>query len=364
MDLATALGVAALIASGLSGVGGAVEPGADGGQQPCSDDPDVLQPAAPGSTGVVVLASAATYEGRVVAIGGGKLALKPSEGTGEIIFLPASEVRGVVEVVVSQGTPEGAGARQVRVVLEGGCVVGGYLADAAPGTVALEWPGLGRREFPDSHVKRIIPVRKAAAGVEARERYLEAPSAMLMRAGTVRIVSNEATHLMAVVGVTDFLSLEVGSALPVLHTEPYGANGQAAVRAGISLHRLVHLAAGAHVTVSAGGYTSAFLSATATVGSPEASLTVHAGPMFPGANRFGSFGEVGLALAGSVRIPWLDVVGETWVSKAFDEYDAWFALAGRIRGPRLMVDLGLATTLDRGQVLPWVGLTMEVAPWN
>jgi hypothetical protein len=365
VDLASALGVAALIALRLSGAGRAPEAGAELRQHPCSDDPDLLQPATPGSTGVVVLTSAATYEGRVVAVGGGKLALKPSEGTGEIVFLPASEVRGLVEVVLSSDTLwSGGGVREVRVVLDGACVVGGHLVEAAPGTVALESPGLGRREFPDPQVKRIIPVRQAVARVEARERYLEAPSAMLMRAGTLRIASNEATHLMAVVGVTDFLSLEVGSALPVLYTEPYGANGQAAIRAGISVHRLLHLAAGAHASLSAGGYASVFLSGTITVGSPAGSLTVHAGPMFPGANQVGDFGEVGLALAGSVRTPWFDLVGESWVSKGLDGYDAWLALAGRVRGPRLVLDLGLATTSSRGQVLPWVGLSMDVIPWN
>lgn len=364
VDLATALGVATLIASGPSTIGEAPEQGANQAQRACDDDPGLLRPATQGATGVVILASAETHEGRVVAIGGGKLALKPSEGTGEIIFLPASAVRGLVEVVVSRDTPLSGGGREVRVVLDGGCVVGGRLVDAVPGMVALESPGLGRREFPDSRVKTVIPLRKAAEGVDAWERYLEVPSAMPMRPGAVRIASNEATHLMAAVGVTDFLSLEAGTALPVLHGEPYGANAMTAVRAGLSVSPILHLAAGAHVYLSQGGSVSAFLSGTATVGGPEASLTLHAGPMFPGANQLGNFGAVGLALAGSLRTPWFDLIGESWASRAFDEYDAWFALAGRIRGPHVMLDLGLATTLDRGQLLPWVGLTMEVAPWR
>ncbi len=363
MHLAAALAFIGLLASSSPGTEEPARPAA-AIPAPCADDPDLLEPVTPGATGVLVLTSSKTYQGRVVAVGGGKVAFKLAEGAGEIIYLPASEVRGIVPIEVLGARSREGGPPEVRVVLTGGCVVGGRLAEAEPGTVALESPGSGRRELSASDVKQVMPLRAPAGLRETRQRYLEVPSAMLGRGGEMQVSSIEGTHLLAVVGLTDFLTLEAGSALPMLHTEPYGANGQAAARAGVSMGRLLHLAAGAHVSMSGNGYTSAFLSATVTVGRPEANLTIHAGPMFPGANRLGNLGDVGMALAGSFRTPAFDVVGETWVSRALDRTDALFALAGRLREPGVTLDVGLATTLSRKEIIPWLGLTMDVTLWS
>lgn len=340
-------------------------PGAEGAaatRGPWHDDPGVLREPEPGLAGTVVVADGKTYDGRIESIDQGKIVVRLDADTA--VITSVQRVRGVIEEkMLPYGSEARRGGPEVRVVLVDGSVVGGCLVESGGGRMALESPGIGRREFEDSQVKRVIRFPEAARPVEARSRYLEAPSAFLLRRGEIHVASTDVVHVTAGMGATDFLAVSVGSVVPVLQADAYQSNLQGSVRAGLTLARALRVAGGVHFTVSGGGKSAGYLSATATYGVPAAHMTLHAGPMFPGANLLGEFGDLGLALCGSLTVArWVDVVSENWVSRSQGDTNALLALAARLRFGRAAFDVGASLAAREAAVRPWVGVTLDVTP--
>lgn len=331
-------------------------------QGPWRDDPGVVREAEPGLSGVVLIVDGTMYDGRIASLEGGKVTVRVDQST--TVVARTERVRGVVEeVVLPYGTTSRHGAPEARLVLDDGSVVGGRLVESGPGGLVLDSPATGRREFDPARVKRVIRFSEAMRPMEPSPRYLEAPSAFLPRPGEIHIASTDVVHLTAAVGATDFLVVSAGTVVPALRADDYGSNVQAAVRAGLTVTDLWRVAAGVHVTASDRGKAAGYLSATATFGSPAAHVTLHAGPTFPGANLLGDFGDLGIALCGSLTVaPWADLVSENWVSRSQGNTDAFLALAGRFRFGRGAFDLGASVVAREGTVRPWLGITVDVTP--
>lgn len=336
--------------------------GAASASGPWQDDPGLLREPEPGLAGTVVIVDGTTYDGRIESIDQGKVAVWIDAETS--VVTSVRRVRGVIEEeTLPHGSQARRGGPEVRLVLADGSVVGGCLVESGRGRMTLESPGIGRREFEASQVKRVIRFPEAARPVEARARYLEAPSAFLLRPGEIHVASTDVVHLAAMVGATEFLTVSVGSVVPALRARAYESNLQGTVRAGLALAEWLRIAGGAHLTVSGGGKAAGYLSATATYGAPAAHVTLHAGPMFPGANLLGEFGDLGLALCGSLTVaPWVDVVSENWVSRSQGDTNALLALAGRLRTGRAAFDVGASLAAREATVRPWLGITVDVTP--
>lgn len=373
--------VAATLLAGPAGVASNVAPQADpaptSGKPPVAgagagaeasaedrwhDDPGVLSRPETGLSGVVLTVDGATYDGRVEAVDGGKVTVRLDATT--TVVTRTERVRGVIEeVVLPYGTSARAGGPEVRLVLDDGSVVGGRLVETGPGRMVLDSPAQGRREFEASRVKRVVRFAEAMRPIEPSPRYLEAPSAFLQRSGEIHFASTNILHLTGAVGALGFLAVSAGTVIPALRADDYGANVQGAVRAGLAVAELWRVAAGVHVTVSDRGKAAGYLSATATYGAPAAHLTLHAGPTFPGANLLGDFGDLGVALCGSLTVaPWADLVSENWVSRSQGNTDALLALAGRFRSGRAALDAGISVATRETTVRPWLGLTVDATP--
>jgi len=323
-----------------------------------------IEPPRQGRTGWLFLTEGRIRAGRIKAIDGNSVTLQVDDET--TVVVRADVVRGFIdrEALGSEWVPYRSlrDKEMARVLTSDGQVRQGELLErgrahaviaTADGPVRVEEPQL----------LMVLPLRERMRPVEGRPRYLEAPSAFLQRQGEIHLTAAMIVHLTGTYGATDWLAVSAGSAVPALHAAPYGANGQAAVRGGLELLPGLRAAGGLHLSAAASGRTAGFLSATATWEGERGHLSLHAGPMFPGANRLGRFGDVGLALAGSFNLrEELDVIGEGWLSRSTGQTDALIAAAGRIRLGRAALDLGAAMATSKGQPFPWVGFTWDATP--
>jgi hypothetical protein len=317
-----------------------------------------------GRTGWLFLTEGRVRAGRIKAVDANSVTLEVDAETTSVIR--ADVVRGFVdrEALGSEWVPYRSlrGKRLARALTADGRVLQGELLERGP-THAVLATAEGTERLEEPALLAVILLRERMRPVEARPRYLEAPSAFLQHQGELHLTSAMVVHLTGTYGATDWLAASAGSAIPALHASPYGANGQASARAGLELLPGLRAAGGLHVSAAASGRTAGFLSATATWAGERGHLSLHAGPMFPGANRLGRFGDRGLALAGSLTLlEDLDVVGEGWLSRSQGKTDGLIAAAGRYRLGRAALDLGAAMAVSKGQPFPWVGFTWDATP--
>jgi hypothetical protein len=322
------------------------------------DDPGLLERVADRQDGVLVLADGMAVPGRVVVVGGDRVSLR--DASGRVRQFRVAAVRGLVRDVVPHGTLP---AREsiVRVVLRDASVVGGRLVERTASGVVVESPASGRRELAAADVSAVIPVREEPRTIDLAPRHVAAPSAFLLRRGEALVAVANVVDLSASVGVREWLAVSAGTVLPALHAWAYGSNAYASARAGYVVRDWIRVAVGLHGTVGDGGRAAGYLSGTVTLGPRAAHLTLHAGPTFGGASRLAELGDVGVALCGTVELPrGFAITSETWASRAFGRTDTLSALAGRYRLWRGAVDAGAVWSARRGELLPWLGLALDV----
>ncbi|BDG01884.1 hypothetical protein [Anaeromyxobacter oryzae] len=319
-----------------------------------------LDPVADGQDGVVVLRDGRTVRGHVIVVAGGKVSVR--DEAGKVHVLKLDEVLGLLHDVAKHGAVAAGDAPEVQVVLRDGSVVAGRVVERGPEGLVVENAG-GRRALAETDVAQVIPMREEPRPFRPAPRHLAAPSGYLLRSGEVQLSAANVVDVSASAGIGDHVTVSVGSTIPALHAWAYGSNVQGSVRTGLALGDWVHVAGGVHGAWGEGSRTAAYLSATLTVGRPRAHLTVYAGPTFGGANRLANLGDVGVAVCGTVEVAHgISAVTESWFSRAAGETDALLALAGRYRLGRGALDAGIAYSVHRAEVLPWIGLAVDVTP--
>jgi hypothetical protein len=200
-----------------------------------------------------------------------------------------------------------------------------------------------------------------------RTRYLYAPSARMLRAGEVYLSQTELFVTSGVVGVTDFLELQLGSVLPAL-LYPNGFNFLLGLKAGLPLTGRLHVAAGAQVLflpfVSSRIGPTTLLFTTATYGSLDAHLSVALGvPLSlraqPWELRPGPFIAT---VSGNLRVGrHAALITENWIVPGYflpPDVPMANALAVRFFGENWAVDLGaVRIPYEPPFPLPWLNLT-------
>lgn len=272
------------------------------------------------------------------------------------------------------GTPAPA-----KVTLRTSRVREGLLVARNEDAVVLELAELGRVAFLTSGLREVdaadprvaLPPathRAPWAYDAAGARYLTAPTGFRLRAG-----DSVATQALAVTsvaaGLTEHLSLSVGTAWPVLYADGAGANALATLTAGADAGELVHLSGGVTGAVAQAG-SVAYLFAAATVGTPDLSASVYVGPPAPAARAAGPFGDRILALSAAARLGYgFGLVTEQWVGSVDGDRGWAGALAVRWIHRRLAIELGaLYAPHAELEVFPWIGFSsaitarQEVAP--
>jgi hypothetical protein len=202
-----------------------------------------------------------------------------------------------------------------------------------------------------------------------RTRYLYAPSARMLRAGEVYLSQTELFITSGAIGVTDFLTLQLGSALPALLASN-GLNFLVGLKVGFPLTDRLHVAGGAQVLVLP--FTSprfgptTLLFTTATYGSLDAHLSVAIGvplSLQAPAQQWELFpGPFIATVSGNLRLGrHVALVTENWIVPGYflpPDVPMANALALRLFGEHWALDLGVVRIpYDPPFPLPWLNLT-------
>lgn len=278
-------------------------------------------------------------------------------------LLVASAPAGAAEPAPDPA-PSAAAPREpvpALVTLNDGQELRGKLVSQDGSGVTLELQGGARVEVPAETVGRIDLARPGQTVVRSqdpsRTRYLYSPSAFMLRRGEAYLSQTELLLTSAAFGVTDHLTLGLGSCLPVLlWTDGEGMNFVGMVKAGGSLSDRLHLAVGAQALFVPGTDTAmGFLFATATVGTPDAHLSLSAGPPFAAGD---GAGDLIVTLSGAVRLSeGVALVSENWSVPTGDGRLVISSGAVRFIGRGVSVDVGLVFGEDASQALPWLDFT-------
>jgi len=196
-----------------------------------------------------------------------------------------------------------------------------------------------------------------------RSRYLLGPSGMMLRRGEGFVSQKELFYTVASMGLTDHVTVTLGSVLPGLLQGRNGLNFVGGVKVGGSLSERLHLAAGVEMAVlpfMASGFGLAY--GSLTYGTPDAHVTLGGGvtPIFY-TNQFIPAGLTVGNVSGHLRLlPQLAAVTEHWVflspTPFTDDVPMLNMLALRIMGRNWSVDLG-AARIPGSILLPWADLS-------
>jgi hypothetical protein len=191
-----------------------------------------------------------------------------------------------------------------------------------------------------------------------RLRSLASPTALAPGHG--EIVASTAQLTLAVeVGLLRHLSARLASTAPFLYAEPFGRTLDASVGAHAAAGPL-HVRAGVQASVASTARPMVYALGAATLGGPDAQLTLYAGPPLPGGAQAGDFGARILSLGGAYRISsFLAITGEAWMGL---EGSRELAGAGALRllNEPVAVELGAAVLPGSTRVAPWVAAAWQV----
>ncbi len=300
------------------------------------------------------------------------LSLTPEEPTSLEATPDTAESEAVAP---EEATPE---SRELsRITLEDGQVLRGVVVHRDAQRVVVELVGGSRMELPAEAVASVELETRATVEKDGelrfvdpnRTRYLYAPSAMMLRAGEGYVSQKELFFTSFSYGVTDFLTLQAGSAVPFWFTQGgFNLIGGLKIGGPVQEDRL-HLAAGAQVLTipnigTAGiGNTFGLLFGTATYGTPDIHFSVAMGTPFlltGGAEPFP--GQLILTASGNVRMTKsLALVTENWMLIDSTPYSLeppmLNSLALRIFGEQWAVDVGAIRVPYVSFPVPWLDFT-------
>ncbi|PTL84972.1 hypothetical protein [Vitiosangium sp. GDMCC 1.1324] len=237
--------------------------------------------------------------------------------------------------------------------------------------VVLEVAGGVRMTLPPEAVERVEVAQDARVTQggsvrftdPARTRYLFGNSALMLRGGEGFFSQRELFLSMVSLGVTDHLTLTVGSALPMWVLDKRMINVAFGVKVGASFTERLHLAVGVESAVMPLAPSGlGLIYGAATYGTPDAHVTLSAGVPF----ELTSSGLSSVAhfyagsLSGGLRLSkGLAGVTENWVLLGMMGSEPVFlnSLALRVLGERWAVDIGAAYTRGLYLPVPWVNFS-------
>ncbi len=264
----------------------------------------------------------------------------------------------------------------------------GYLEGRSPnGDLTLHLKNGGRLELPAASIQSVTPV--TAANTEDRfldpnrTRYLYGPSAMMLRQGEMSFSQTELVLSTFSYGVTNWFTVQVGSAVPVWFVPPLpsGFNFILAVKFGTPITERFSVAGGVQSLILPGfaiapsgvGVIGAGLGfGSVTYGTNDAHVTFSLGVPFAfalgGGGGSGAVGPI-FSLSGNLRVSRLvALVSENWLLYVVPtgslqaSAGGFGSLAARIMGEQIAVDLGFLVlgAAPGGLVpfpVPWVQFT-------
>jgi hypothetical protein len=283
-----------------------------------------------------------------------------------VAFLGASSPAGAGEPDAAAPAARPAGEPvPALVLLKDGQQLRGKLVsqDAAGATLELE--GGARVMVPAASIERIELARAGQSEVRSRDpnrtRYLYSPSGFMLKHGEGYVSQTELLVTSFAYGVTDHLTLGLGSSIPFLFVDN-GVNLVGTVKVGASVGEHVHLAAGAQGLWLPGldaGTTAGFVFGTVTLGTPDAHVGVSIGPPFV-AGKQNDLGDLLVSVSGVARVSeHIALVSENWIIPGGGDTNLIASGAVRFIGQRLGVDAGLLFVEGADAPLPWLDFT-----WN
>jgi hypothetical protein len=258
--------------------------------------------------------------------------------------------------------------QEVVVLLKDGQKLKGRLVSQDANGVTIESSG-ARMQFPAASVQALaLPGSAASEGPWPRDtnrtRYLYSPSGFMLRQGEGYLSQTELLITSVGYGVTDWLTLQAGTVLPLVLYQPSTVPFILAVKAGGSPSEVVHLAGGFQTFTVPGQSTGmvGFLYGTLTLGTENAHLGISAGPPFALTRGSNELGKVIVSISGNVRVGRsLALVSENWFVPVNGQTKLIGSAALRFIGERIGVDAGFLFPQGSGVAVPWLDFTWHWA---
>lgn len=250
------------------------------------------------------------------------------------------------------------------IILKDGQQLRGLLVSQGEAGATLDLEGGARLLVPTESIARIelAPVQPSVRRPSdpSRTRYLFSPSAFMLAQGEGYISQTELLVTSAALGLTDHLTVGAGTCLPALFSAGGdGTNFIGTVKAGGSVGEHLHLAIGAQgLVLPASGFSGGLLFGTAAIGTPDAHLSLSAGPPL---TSDGDRGPLLVSVSGALRVAdRIALVTENWIIPGGEEPINIFSGAVRFIGRGLAVDAGLVALEGFPVALPWLDFTWRV----
>jgi hypothetical protein len=296
----------------------------------------------------------------------------PATAAPPVLILPSEPTATPAQPAPAPAAPNTQNAATndpplATVHLKDGQTLRGRILSRDQGGLVLDLGGGARANVPKDQIDEVLEDRPGARPEwrpdANRTRYLYSPSGFMLHGGEVYFSQTELAFSSVNVGVTDFFTLGIGSAIPALFV-PEGANFVVAAKVGGSIGDYVHVAGGTQVFVlpsTGSGGAVGFLFGTVTLGTPDAHIGVSVGPPFATSSNRTELGTALLSVSGNLRVAnSLALVTENWFAPGFytsGETPMINAFAVRVLGDHISVDLGLVHVTNAGFPVPWLDFT-------
>jgi len=264
----------------------------------------------------------------------------------------------------------------IEVILEDGQILIGYLVMETDSTMELRLKSGSRIWFQKSGIDRIRELKHTGFDSRGRvrfedpnrTRYLFAPSAMMLRKGEMKFSQKELLWSSFSIGATEFLSFEIGGAVPMWFIEEGdGINLLIAVKAGGHVGGPVHLAGGILTfSLPTSPLVLGLPFGSVTIGNIDYHGTFSASVPFQVTDDDFEIGDFyWFALCGNARLSaHVALVSENWIFSFTngwsDDTELILNLAVRFIGKRFAADVGLFFNNEFYMPLPWLGFTFHL----
>ncbi len=263
--------------------------------------------------------------------------------------------------------PNPALGTEVELLLRDGQRLRGRFVARGQGGVTLEVEG-GRITVPAAAIREEGPGDRVVVAPSRirdsnRTRYLYSPSGFMLRKGEGYLSQTELALTSVAYGLTDWLTLQAGTILPLAIYDPRYTPGVFAVKAGWSPAPRWHLAGGFQslvLPVDDEVMAAGFLFATATWGTEDLHVGVSAGPPFQLSGEKSELGDVLVSVSANWRaFRHGALVSENWIVTGAGERTHFVGSAAyRFLAERVAVDLGLVfSDFSGGIPIPWLDFT-------
>ena len=271
-----------------------------------------------------------------------------------------------------------------RVTLKNGQIFRGRILERTDTTIRLDLLGAGEMTLLLDKVESVEVDETVELTEEGklykrdpnRTRYLYNPSAMQLKKGEGYFSQKELCFSSVAYGLTDHISVLVGSVIPMLLASDGVFNFITAVKVGDTIEEdKFHVAAGFEAfSLEDDGqlWSAGFLFGSATLGSDRSHVTLSAGKPFSLDSESRDLGPAIVTLSGNVRgSSSVSFITENWflapdsadydddgnLTSSSREFMFFSSIAARIMGEHLAVDVGLVFMKDVTVPLPWLDFT-------